>query len=305
MMSMMKYRTPFLVVALTLMVASFVAVGVWGLKFGLDFTGGSLLEVAYTPSPASPTMPAMEKLSGALGTVGLGDAKLQQSGNTKLIIRTRTLSIEEHNTAITALNTTGQWTEDHFTSVGPTIGSELRQRALIAIAIAVLAILSYIAFAFRGIGRDVPSWKYGVAAIFALVHDIILPTGLFAFLGYQYSIEVDALFITALLTILGFSIHDTIVVFDRVRENLTRYPSKTFRDNVDASMRETLARSINTSLATLLVLIAIIALGGETVRYFALALAVGIAFGTYSSICVASPLLVTWHEWSQGRSSKQ
>lgn len=297
----MRFRTPFLVTAAIMMTASFIAVGVWGLKFGLDFTGGSLMEARFTASEQAQTMPTIEQVSAAMHPLGLGDARLQPSGDGKLIIRTRTLSEGEHGAVLAALSTTGQWQEERFTSVGPTIGNELRQRSIIAIAITVLAILSYIAFAFRGIGKDVPSWKYGVVAIVALVHDIILPTGLFALLGYYYGVEVDALFITALLTILGFSIHDTIVVFDRVRENLLRYPARAFRENVNASMRETLARSINTSLTTLIVLVAIILLGGDTVRYFALALAVGIAFGTYSSICVASPLLVTWHEWSMKR----
>lgn len=298
---MMRYRTQFLSVALVLMFASAIVIGVWGLKYGIDFTGGSLLEARFTSSEAHQNFPANDDIATSLSTVGIGDVRIQPSGSDTLILRTRTLSEDEHTAVLGALGSVGEWTEERYVSVGPTIGSELRTRSVTAIVVAILAILAYIAFAFRGIGKDVPSWKYGVTAIFALIHDTLIPTGVFAVLGRFYGVEVDALFITALLTILGFSIHDTIVVFDRVRENLIRYPSRPFRETVNVSMHETLARSINTSITTLLVLVTVMLFGGESVRFFALALAMGIAFGTYSSICVASPLLVTWHEWSVKR----
>ena len=193
--------------------------------------------------------------------------------------------------------------ELRFDTIGPTIGRELKQKSLTAIAIAVIAILCYIAFAFRKVSYKISSWVYAGAAIIALAHDILIPTGVFAVLGHFYGVEIDVLFVSALLTVLGFSIHDTIVVFDRVRENLLRYPSLAFDAVVERSIKETIARSINTSLTTVLVLVAVFFFGGSTVKYFSLALILGISFGTYSSIFVASPLLVTWMTWKQRRSS--
>ena len=189
--------------------------------------------------------------------------------------------------------------EKRFESIGPTVGVELKRRAGIAIFSALLAIILYIAWAFRKVSRPISSWKYALIAIAALLHDITIPAGIFAFLGYLKGVEVDALFISAILTILGFSVHDTIVVFDRIRENLGKFFNRPFEEIVAKSVSETLARSLNTSLTTLFVLTAVLIFGGETVRYLALALSLGIFFGTYSSICIASPLLIAWERWQQ------
>ncbi|OGN25672.1 MAG: protein-export membrane protein SecF, partial [Candidatus Yanofskybacteria bacterium RIFCSPLOWO2_01_FULL_44_22] len=184
-----------------------------------------------------------------------------------------------------------------FDSIGPTIGRELKRNAAIALVVAIIAIVLYIAWAFRHVSEPVSSWKYGVAAVIALIHDVTIPTAVFALLGKFSGVPIDALFITALLTIMGFSVHDTIVVFDRTRENLRKLKGREeFSVTVNRSVNETFTRSINTSVTILLALVAIVVFGGESVRYFALALIIGIVFGTYSSIFIASPLLVLWND---------
>ena len=188
-----------------------------------------------------------------------------------------------------------------FDSVGPVVGQELKSKAWQAIVLASICIILYIAWAFRKVSRPVSSWKFGVTAVVTLLHDVLVVFGVFVILGELAQVEMDALFITALLTILGFSVHDTIVVFDRIRENLTRSYSDNFESCVNDSLNQTLARSINTSLTTLLVLLAILFFGGDSIKYFVLALILGIFIGTYSSIFVASQLLLVWHNRNQQR----
>ena len=195
-----------------------------------------------------------------------------------------------------ARNGGGEVVEKQFTTIGPTIGKELKNKSISALILALVAIVLYIAWAFRHVSRPVSSWKYGICAIAALAHDTIVPVGIFAALGHYRGVEVDTLFITALLTILGFSVHDTIVVFDRIRENLKRAKIvETFEETVNRSVNETISRSLNTSLTVLFVLLAVFFLGGESVKYFSLALVLGIIFGTYSSIFIASPLVTIWN----------
>ena len=187
-----------------------------------------------------------------------------------------------------------QFEERRFSSIGPTIGAELKQKSIKAIIIVLLGISLYIAWAFRKVSQPISSWRYGVVTLIALFHDLIIPIGLFVYLGRFYGVEVGANFIVALLVILGFSVHDTIVVFDRIRENLKRYSQLSFMPLVSQSIRETIIRSLNTSLTVLLTLAALYVFGGESLKYFVLALMVGIFSGTYSSIFIAAPLLVTW-----------
>jgi preprotein translocase subunit SecF len=193
-----------------------------------------------------------------------------------------------------ALKNKIQFEERRFSSIGPTIGAELKQKSIKAIIIVILGISLYIAWAFRKVSQPINSWRYGVVTLIALFHDLIIPIGLFAYLGHFYGVEVGANFIVALLVILGFSVHDTIVVFDRIRENLKRYSQLNFVSLVNQSISETLVRSLNTSLTVLLTLAALYFFGGESLKYFMLALIVGIFSGTYSSIFIAAPLLVTW-----------
>jgi preprotein translocase subunit SecF len=192
----------------------------------------------------------------------------------------------------------GEVQEKSFESVGPTLGKELQTKAVWSIFVVLLAIISYIAFAFRKVSYPVASWKYGVCAIIALAHDVFVPLGLFAFLGHFANVEVGSTFVAAMLTILGFSVHDTIVVFDRTRENLFKYRD-TLENITNRSVNETLARSITTTLTAVLALVAVYLFGGESVKYFSLVLIVGLISGAYSSIFIASPLLVAWHNWSK------
>jgi preprotein translocase subunit SecF len=180
--------------------------------------------------------------------------------------------------------------------VGPTIGNELKQKAVLAIILACVMIVIYISYSFRKVPKPASSFRFGISAIVALIHDVLVVVGLFAILGYFWHVEIDTLFVTALLTVIGFSVHDTIVVFDRIRENLPRYLSRKFEEVADISITQTLARSLNTSLTVVFVLLALLLFGGESIRWFVVALLVGIISGTYSSIFNATALLTWWEE---------
>lgn len=279
-----------------LVVASIISIAVWGLRLGIDFAGGALLEVSYTQS-----RPSVAAVQQALSSVGLKTAQVQPSGDKNLLIRMKDISEEEHRRVRTALENAGGSPEElRFDSIGPTIGKELRNKSLTAIVLVVLMIVLYMTWAFRKVSKPLSSWRYGVIAIAALMHDVIIPTGIFAALGHFLGVEVDTLFVTALLTVLGFSVHDTIVVFDRTRENLLKHRGQwTFDVIVGKSVRQTLSRSINTSFTTMLVLAALLVWGPVSTRYLSLALLLGIFFGTYSSIFIASPLLVSWSIWRE------
>lgn len=281
-------------ISIVLFLASILSLIAWGLKPGLDFTGGSLMELTFASN-----RPAIAEVQEAVKPLNLGELLVQPTGDKGLILKLKAVSEDEHQQILTVVkekfNTdSNAVTENRFESVGPVIGQELQKKAWIAIVIAALFIVLYIAYAFRKVSKPVASWKYGVGAIIALLHDVIITIGLFSILGHFFGIEVDGLFITALLTIMGFSIHDTIVVFDRTRENLGRFYSGKFDEVVNDSVNQTFVRSINTSMTVLMVLAALYFLGGDSTKNFTLALLFGIAIGTYSSIFVASPLLVDW-----------
>lgn len=290
-------KYPYLI-SVILILASVLSLIAWGLKPGLDFTGGSLLEISF-----SQKRPDVAEVNSALSSLNFGDLVIQPSGDKNIIIKSRAISEEEHQAAINSLKQavgeTNEISEIRFDSIGPIIGKELLQKSIWMLIIASLAIVAYIAYAFRKVSRPLASWKYGVVAIIALLHDVLIITGIFSVLGHFWAIEVDSLFITALLTIIGFSVHDTIVVFDRTRENLSKFYSGKFDEVVNDSVNQTLARSINTSLTTLLVLLAILFFGGDSIKNFTLALSLGIVIGTYSSIFVASPLIVDWNNFSK------
>ena len=279
-----------------LLIASLATLLVWNLKLGLDFTGGSLLEVDY--NQARPTVEAVEQ---ALDPV-VGKTTVSPTGEQGFIIKMKHLDEDAHQSAINALVGLSQnkdklnLNEKRFESIGPTISSQLKTQAVVSIILVSLAIIIYIAFVFRKVSHPVSSWKYGVVAVLTLMHDITIPIGLFAVLGRYLGAEVDTLFVTALLTVMGFSVHDTIVVFDRIRENLVKFSREKFEEVVNISVNQTMIRSINTSLTVLLVLLAVLLFGGSTIRYFVLTLIAGIVAGTYSSIFIASPLLVVWHK---------
>ncbi|MCI0566076.1 protein translocase subunit SecF [bacterium] len=305
-MFIIKYRNLFLSISGLIMLAALSAIIIFGLNFGIDFTGGSIMEVSYEGE-----RPSVSELSESLENHGWSGVLAQPSGEKGYIVRTETLDEKGRESLKTALSFDGARVinEERFSDVGPAVGEELRAKAWVAIAVVVVAIIIFIAYAFRHVSEPVSSWKYGLAAIAALIHDILVPTGVFAILGSIYpGISVDSLFVTALLAILGFSVHDTIVVFDRIRENLKRNKDERlkrgFEDTVGASLAETYTRSINTSLTVFLALLALYFVGSASTQYFALALSIGIIAGTYSSIFFASPLLVFMFSMQEKKKGK-
>ena len=303
MKNIIGHRKIFLTISGILFLASFIMLAMWGLKLGIDFTGGSLLEVEFANS-----IPPQVEIQTTLQPLSLGNVLIQPTGEKGVMIRFQNVDENKHQQILAALSYLsheggyGQMTEKRFDAIGPTIGKELFNKSILAIILTLSAIIIYITWAFRQVSKPVSSWKYGVAAVIALFHDVVLPMGVFSALGHYRGIEIDTLFITAILTILGFSVHDTIVVFDRIRENLRKLKhSENFEETVNRSVNETIARSINTSFTVLLVLLSVFLLGGETVKYFSLALILGVVFGTYSSIFIASPILVIWNKMSAKR----
>jgi len=274
-----------------LVVLSLAAFSIFGLNLGIDFTGGSLLELQFKQTP-----PDNNQITENLSEFNLKSLSIQPAGDNSLIIRTSSLNEEEHQAILASLADLTEFQELRFDSIGPIIGQELKEKAIYSIIVVLIAIILYIAYAFKKVSQPVESWKYGLSAIIALAHDIIIITGVFAVLGKFMEVQVDTYFVTALLTVLGFSVHDTIVTFDRTRENLPRHQDKTFEEVVNLSVNETIIRSINTSFTTLIVLIAIFLFGGATIKYFVLALMLGAVVGTYSSIFLASPLLMFWYK---------
>lgn len=265
-----------------------------GLNFGIEFTGGSILEVSYeekTPS-FNEVHAIIESVDSERGFV------LQEVGNNGYLIRTRGLNEEERLDLINTLSFNDfEAQEERFSSIGPSMGTDLANKAFAAIFLVVISIILFIAYVFRKVSKPVSSWKYGITAIMALIFDVLVPVGIFAVLGHFFGAEIDILFVTAILAILGFSVNDTIVVFDRIRENLRineEYQmKKSFSQTVGESLQQTYVRSINTSLTTLFVLAALFFVGPTVTQFFALVLMVGVVSGTYSSLFLASPLLVT------------
>lgn len=275
-----------------LIIGSIIMISIWGLKLGIDFTGGSLLEVRFNE-----TAPTVTEIEEKLSPLNLKSLTAQPTENEGMVLRFQETSEETHQAIISKLP---PLEELRFEAVGPSIGQELQRKAIYAILLVLLAISLYMAWAFRKVSRPVSSWKYGIVTLVSLFHDVVIVLGLFAFLGHYHGVEVNTSFIAAVLTVLGFSVHDTIVVFDRIRENLPRSNSD-FAGTVNMSLNQTIVRSINTSFTVLLVLAAIVLWGGSSITYFALALFVGIFFGTYSSVFLASPLLVIWDNFARAR----
>lgn len=291
-MWIVKHRNIFYWVSIIISVASLVALFVWGLKFGIDFKGGSLLEIAY-----SENAPETSEITEALSAIGISGSSARPTEGNGFLIRTPYLDSASYEQAKVALSGFGTFEEKRFDSVGPVIGEELQTKSVYAIVGVLVAIALFVMFAFRQVSKPVASWKYGMITLVALAHDVIIPLGAFVFLGHFFGAEVDTLFVTAILVVLGFSVHDSIVVFDRVRENLKRNQEKNlkepFEEVVGRSVEQTLSRSINTSLTTVLALLGLYFFGPEVTRFFILALIIGIIAGTYSSIFLGSPLLVT------------
>ena len=284
----LKYSKIYFILSGVLVVASAISLIVFGLNFGIDFTGGSILELEFWGERIS-----NEEIKEVLSDFDLGQVQVQSSGEHGIILRMKDISEETHQEVLKRLEEKGLG-ELRFEAIGPVIGKELKNKTKIVALLSVLAILLYITFAFQKISKPVASWQYGIASLIALGHDIFIPLGVFSLLGTLYNVQITIPVITALLTVLGYSINNTVVVFDRIRENLIRDRSSDFEHVVDKSLNETLTRSLNTSLTTLFVLFAILFFGGATLKYFALALIIGLICGTYSSLFLASPILVSW-----------
>ncbi len=297
-MELVKARKFTYAFSLVLILASLASLFVYGLKLGIDFTGGSVVEVEYE-SPR----PGEEVLHEKMSELGLGQFILQPVGESGFSLRTRELGEADGRRILGAFSSFGEIKHFSVNSIDPPIGRELRTRSVWATILVLAAIILYIAFAFRKVSKPVSSWFYGLFAVVALFHDIFIPLGLFSALGHFKGVEIDTLFVTAILTVLGFSVHDTIVVFDRIRENLKlNIANQSFEEIVGKSLSQTIVRSVNTSLTVLVVLTALYFFGAESTKYFSLALIVGIVAGTYSSIFIASPLLVTWNNFRSRRS---
>jgi len=282
--------------SLALFVAAVVAFASFGLNVGVDFKGGSVLELEF--SGGRPTVDEITNVLRSDPTLKDKEVNVNPAGERNMIVRTVELTEAEHQTLLADLKQSyGGVEETRFNSVGPAVGKELQRKSIVAIVIVLAAILLYILIVFRKLSRTLSLWAMNAATIVALLHDIIIPIGIFALLGHYANVQISAIFVAAILTILGYTVSDKVVIFDRVRENILRGKGSTANLGavVHASVIQTLVRSINNTLTVLLSSLAIFLFGGESIRYFALALILGIALGAYSSIFVASPLLVWWN----------
>ncbi|MBU1032160.1 protein translocase subunit SecF [Patescibacteria group bacterium] len=289
--NLMRFKTIYFIFSLLIILPGLYFLLISGLKLGIDFTGGALLEYQFEKNIT------VSDLKSQIESREIEVGQITPSGNNTFIVRTKPLEQNKINTLKVSLNEKfGTVLERRAEFVGPVIGKELSRKAIIAIILASIFIVLYIAFSFRKIPKPASSWRFGITAVIALVHDILVVIGVFAILGKFLGVEVDILFVTALLTIIGFSVHDTIVVFDRIRENLTKHMGRKFIDVANLSVVQTLGRSLNTSLTVVFVLVALLLFGGETLKWFTVALLIGVISGTYSSIFNATALLVWWEE---------
>lgn len=283
MISLMRYKVFYFVFSILIILPGLFFLVTSGLKLGIDFTGGALLEYKFEK----------EVKKQDLENIGM----VTETGDNTFVIRTKPLETQNLIDLKQDLeNKRGKFEIKREENVGPIIGEELKQKAVVATLLACLMVVLYITYAFRKVPKPASSLRFGVSTVVALVHDVLVVIGLFAILGKLFNVEIDTLFVTALLTIIGFSVHDTIVVFDRIRENLTKNLGSKFEEVANISITQTLARSLNTSLTVVFVLLALFLFGGESIKWFVVALLVGIVSGTYSSIFNATALLTWWEE---------
>lgn len=300
-MFIIKHKKIFLSISAVLVLLSIISLFVFGLRIGIDFKGGALTEVLYKDS-----RPLQSDLDAEFKKLDLGSVLIQPTGELGYIVKSPDLNEAQHSLLLNTLSQDGKsfLEEKNFNSIGPSVGRELTRKAIIAIILVSLGIILFIAFAFRKVSRPVSSWKYGLMAVVSLLHDVIIPIGLFTLLSHFYGAEADTLFVVAALTILGLSVSDTIVIFDRIRENLKDKKEADFSETVGKSLDQSYMRSIFTSLTVIIVLLSLFFFGPESTKYFALMLTTGMFFGTYSSIFLASPLLVLVEEWQRKKKVK-
>jgi preprotein translocase subunit SecF len=295
-MFVITHRSFFFWLTGVILAAAIGAILIWGLPLGIDFTGGSLMQVKYENS-----VPPLAEIQEQVSRIPLGAVSVRSSGSDAVTIRTRNLTQEEHEAILSAISLNASTTELAFTTVGPSLGSQFTSKAIWALLAVVLVIVLYIAFAFRKVSRPVPSWGYGIIVVAMLVIDIIVPVGFFAAYAHFTGAEVDSLFVVALLALLGYVVNDIIVIFDRIREHLARNERENIKEafeiTIGKSISETLTRSINTALTVVLALLALIFLGAEATKNFAIIMLVGVIAGTFSSICRSAPLLIPIAAW--------
>lgn len=298
-LELVRYRKWWYTFSAILIIPGTISLIVHGLNLGIDFTGGTLLEVKV------PGVTQTQQVREVVGT-NYGEPTIQSTGQESYQVRVKEITPEQQNELVSALaQRYGAGVERlRVETVGPVIGADITRRAFLSVVLGSLLIVLYIAYSFRNVPKPASGWRFGATTILTLLHDILFTLGVFSLLGYYAGVVIDANFVAAILTVLGFSVHDTIVVFDRIRENLVRGQGNTFEDTVNFSIVQTMVRSINTSFTVILVLSAMYFFGGESIQHFVLALLIGIAIGTYSSIFNAAPILVTWQNWSDRRSAK-
>jgi len=292
-MQIVQRRKIYFSISILLVLASLVSLLIWKLNLGIDFTGGTLMEIEFKE-----TRPTHQEVKEKLAELALGQINLQSTDGPGLILRLKDIDEETHQKILEKLG----WEkidEKRFESVGSLIGQELKKKAAWAVFLALAAIILYIAWAFRKIAKPVASWQYGLVAIIALFHDILITLGVFSVLGYYQNVEIGLPLVAAFLTILGYSVNNSIVIFDRSRENILKVSWTDFEEVINQSVNQSLTRCFNTALTTLFVLSAIFFLGGPSIKYFALALIVGIIIGTYSSVFLVSSLIVAWKNWGK------
>jgi preprotein translocase subunit SecF len=292
--NIIKYRYWYFLFSLLIIIPGLIGLALWGLPLSIDFTSGSLLEVQFETGKA----PQPAQMVTLYAEYGFDSPRVQTAENDTLIIRSKDMPQETKQSIVAEMETrfNSKVTVNRFDTVGPSVGAQVTQRAFVAVSLAALGILAYITFAFRKVNH---AFRYGVAAIIAMVHDILVVIGVQVFISHFIGWEIDSLFLTALLTVIGFSVHDTIVVFDRLRENSLIYRRVPYETVVNHSIVQTLDRSIMTTFTVLLVLLILALFGGITIRHFVVILLIGILSGAYSSIFDASPILVVWEnrEW--------
>jgi len=290
-MRIIPYRKFWLIFSLATFIISIPLIFIFRIPLGMDFTGGTLIEIKPKQTIE------ISELRKKMGEFYNQETLIQDSGPNQYIIRTKITDNQGYKQFEENLKKTlPDVTILRHDSIGSSVGKDLTRRAIIGVAIAAVLIIFYIAYAFRSVPRTVSAWSFGTVAIMTLFHDLAISLAIYFIVGKIAGYELDSMVVVAVLTILGFSTHDTIVVFDRIRENVIKNPQKSFPENANSSINQTIARSLNTSLTAIIVLVSMLILGGSTIKPFIFLLTFGIAIGTYSSIFVASPLLVTWFE---------
>ncbi len=296
MIPIIKYRKIWFILSSLILTISIISIILFQFNLGIDFTGGTLMEVKINNSNAD-----IAKIKEVLNYLDLGDITIQKSEEQIFLIRLKNIEEAKHQEIINILknefnqNENETVEESRFETIGPTIGKELKSKAVTAVLLVIICIILYVAWVFRKVSGKISSWKFGVSAILALFHDVLIVLGVFSLLGHFMGVEINSMFVIAILTVLGYSVNDTIVVFDRIRYNILK-ESGDFEYLVEKSVNSTFVRSINTSFTTLIVLLALYLFGGSTIEWFVMALIIGIVAGTYSSIFIASPILVAWEK---------